>query len=92
MLYSPLQASLASAAAFLAGGAVPLLSGAFIPGYQTRVAAVAGSAILALLVLGALGAWLGGALLWKGSARVLVGGLLAMAVTYGVGTAFNVSM
>ena len=37
-----------------------------------------------------VGAVLGGAPWWRGGARVLMGGSLAMALTYGIGRAFNV--
>ena len=43
----------------------------------------------ALTSFGALGALLGGANLFKGGARVVIGGWLAMAVTYGIGRAFG---
>jgi vacuolar iron transporter family protein len=42
-------------------------------------------ATVALLVFGAIGAWLGGAHKVQGAARVLLGGWAAMAVTYGAG-------
>jgi VIT1/CCC1 family predicted Fe2+/Mn2+ transporter len=42
-----------------------------------------------LVVSGGLGAFLGGAPIWKGSARVLLGGTLAMGATYGIGLAFG---
>lgn len=42
-------------------------------------------ATMALLVFGAIGAWLGGAHKVQGAARVLLGGWAAMAVTYGAG-------
>jgi VIT1/CCC1 family predicted Fe2+/Mn2+ transporter len=87
-LANPLQASLASAVAFTVGAAIPLLSGAFILDTQTRNLVVLVASTLGLLVLGATGAALGGARQLVGALRVLVGGLLAMAVTYGIGCAF----
>lgn len=45
----------------------------------------------ALLFFGMLGAGLGGASLLRGGARVVLGGWLAMGITYGFGRAFNVS-
>jgi len=38
-----------------------------------------------------LGAWLGGASLAKGGARVVAGGWATMAATYGIGSLFHVS-
>lgn len=43
----------------------------------------------ALAAFGILGAVLGGAGVIKGGSRVLIGGLAAMAITYGFGRAFN---
>jgi len=37
-----------------------------------------------------MGAHLGGANLFRGTARVLLGGWLALGVVYGIGKAFNV--
>lgn len=91
-LANPLQASLTSALAFSLGAAIPLLAGAFIADSFTRILAVVAAATVGLLFMGGLGAYLGDASLWKGGARVLVGGWLAMAVTYAVGWVFNVSL
>jgi len=80
----PVQAALASAAAFAAGALAPLIVAWGLP-----MAAVAGgvtAASLALLMLlGALAARAGGAPAGVASARVGFLGALAMAVTYGVG-------
>ena len=53
------------------------------------IAAVAIVSLLVLVVLGALGAWTGGASLWKGALRVAFWGILAMALTYAVGALFG---
>lgn len=90
-LANPLQASLTSALAFSLGAGMPLAAGSFIADAQTRIMAVAAATTVALLAFGALGASLGGARVVKGALRVLVGGWLAMAVTFGIGYAFNVS-
>ena len=83
-LPSPFQAALASALAFAAGAVVPLLSAAFIRDYKVRLGVVMASVSLALSVFGCLGAVLGKAPIVKSSLRVLFGGWLAMAVTYGL--------
>ncbi|WIA31276.1 hypothetical protein OEZ86_002178 [Tetradesmus obliquus] len=90
-LANPLQASLTSALAFSLGAGMPLAAGSFIPDAQTRIMAVAAATTAALLAFGALGASLGGATVVKGALRVLIGGWLAMAVTFGIGYAFNVA-
>ena len=52
---------------------------------------VAGAATAGLILFGAVGAWLGGASKFKGAMRVLVGGWVAMVITYGIGRFFGVS-
>jgi VIT1/CCC1 family predicted Fe2+/Mn2+ transporter len=85
-----LQASATSALAFSLGAGLPLLAGAFILDAMLRVYMVTAASTVGLLLFGALGAWLGGAAMWKGAMRVLVGGWVAMAITYGIGLIFNV--
>jgi len=87
-LANPFQAAAASAAAFTAGAAVPLLASAFIVHAGARLGALLGASCATLVALGATGAYLGGAPLWRGAARVLTGGAAAMALTYGVGRLF----
>jgi vacuolar iron transporter family protein len=84
----PIQAALASAAAFAAGAAPPLLLTLLLPGEDlTRVTAFV---VLALLFcLGALSARLGGATPWRGALRVTLWGAVAMGVTAGVGELFG---
>ncbi|CAL5056876.1 unnamed protein product [Urochloa decumbens] len=83
-LPSPAQAAAASALAFAAGAAVPLLSGGFVRPWAARVAAVCASSSVGLAGFGAAGAYLGGASVVRSGARVLLGGWLAMAVTFAV--------
>ena len=54
-----------------------------------RRLAVAGAALIALMVLGALAAQTGGAKILPGVIRVTFWSALAMAITYGVGTLFG---
>lgn len=83
----PVQAALTSALTFAGGAAIPL------------AAAVAGSsplaipvvAILALILLGYMGARAGGARILPSVVRVTFWGMLAMAVTAGVGAIFGVA-
>jgi vacuolar iron transporter family protein len=80
----PLQAALASAAAFAAGAAVPLLTAAAAP--EASLSLFVASASLACLAsLGALAARVGGASLLTGALRVTGWGAFAMAVTAGIG-------
>ncbi|KAB1206957.1 hypothetical protein CJ030_MR7G008127 [Morella rubra] len=90
-LPNPWQAAGASALAFSVGALVPLLAAAFVKDYVERVTVVILVVSFALLAFGGLGAVLGKAHVVKSSLRVLIGGWLAMAVTFGltklVGTA-----
>jgi VIT1/CCC1 family predicted Fe2+/Mn2+ transporter len=84
----PLQAALASAAAFAAGAAPPLVLAALAP--ETALTpAVASSSLLLLLALGGTAARLGGASVWRGAARVGFWGAVAMAATALVGKLFG---
>ena len=80
----PLQAALASAASFAVGAGLPLVAALFAP-QSTLIWFVAGVSLTCLAVLGAVAAQVGGANLFKGAARVLFWGALAMASTAGVG-------
>ena len=88
-LSSPWQASAISAISFAGGAAVPLLCSIFIHGYLTRALVVSATSIVTLAVLGTLGSYLGGAPIWKGCLRVVLGGTVALAATYGVGRALE---
>lgn len=83
-LPNPVQAAAASALAFSLGAMVPLLAASFIREYKVRLAVVVAAVSLALAVFGWLGAVLGKAPVVRSSARVLVGGWMAMAITFGL--------
>ncbi|KAK9808900.1 hypothetical protein WJX72_006067 [[Myrmecia] bisecta] len=88
-MVSPTQAAISSAVSFTIGAAVPLLASAFIHDSRARLVAVGGASTIALALFGAIGAWLGGAHKCTAATRVLVGGWLAMAITFGVGRLFG---
>ncbi|CAA6656452.1 unnamed protein product [Spirodela intermedia] len=83
-LPSPLKAAGASAFSFFLGAVLPLLAGGFIRPWAARVGAVCGVTTLGLAGFGAAGGLLGGAAVGKSSIRVVIGGCLAMLITYGV--------
>ncbi|KAL6955500.1 hypothetical protein U1Q18_003120 [Sarracenia purpurea var. burkii] len=83
-LPSPLKAAVASAMAFAVGALVPLLAAAFIQSYRVRLGVVVAAVSVALLGFGWVSAVMGRAPVVKSSPRVLVGGLVAMGVTYGL--------
>ncbi len=80
----PLQAAWASALAFSAGAVLPVVAVAVMPA-GARVAVCVAVTVLALAVLGAVGARLGGGDVLPATVRVVGWGSLAMAVTAGIG-------
>ncbi|KAF0895877.1 hypothetical protein E2562_016600 [Oryza meyeriana var. granulata] len=80
----PGQAAASSALSFAAGAAVPLLAAWLVASYRVRVVVVVATASLALAAFGALGALLARAPGGRAGLRAVVGGLVAMAATYGV--------
>jgi VIT1/CCC1 family predicted Fe2+/Mn2+ transporter len=90
-LARPLQAALSSASSFAVGAAVPLLAAA-LASQATRVAAIIGVTIVALVALGFTGAKLGGANPVRPIARIVIGGIAAMAFTMLVGKLFGAAV
>lgn len=88
-LVSPWQAAISSFLCFTVGGGVPLLSALFLTDPKIRMIVVSIASTFALLVFGAVGAWLGGAHRVKAAFRVLLGGWIAFVLTYGVGKLFG---
>jgi len=81
---NPTLAASASAVAFAVGAALPTLAAVAAP-HEKTVAAVSVATLIFLAMLGALGAWLGGAPVGKPTLRVALWGAFAMAVTAGIG-------
>ena len=80
----PLQAAAASAVTFSIGAAMPLITVLLVPD-AALPAAVVGSALMFLMLLGWMGARAGGAPAGRAVARVAFWGAVAMAVTYAIG-------
>jgi VIT1/CCC1 family predicted Fe2+/Mn2+ transporter len=80
----PLQAAYASAAAFSAGAALPVLMTVFTP-RALLIPVTAAACLVFLAVLGAVGAKAGGASIGKAMLRVVIFGAAAMAVTTVIG-------
>jgi VIT1/CCC1 family predicted Fe2+/Mn2+ transporter len=80
----PIQAALTSAATFSIGAAMPLamvlLSPADLLPWTVSIAS-----LVFLALLGAIGAYAGGAPIWRATLRVTFWGALAMALTAGIG-------
>lgn len=87
----PLQAALASGATFSAAAAVPLVA-AWLAPPSAIIPTVVGVSVLALAILGALGAKAGEAPLTPAVLRVVGWGVFAMATTAAVGRLFGVSV
>lgn len=88
---NPIQAALASGAAFTVGGALPLLVALFLP-LENLEYYLYGSAIVFLILLGAMAAKAGGSSIGKAVLRITFWGTLAMGVTALIGYLFNVSV
>jgi VIT1/CCC1 family predicted Fe2+/Mn2+ transporter len=87
----PLQAAFASAVSFSGGAVLPLLVGIAVP-IAWAVPAIYGMSLVFLVALGAVGAKTGGAPIVMGAVRVGFWGAVAMAVTAGIGTLFDVRL
>ncbi|KAK2631121.1 hypothetical protein EUGRSUZ_L03379 [Eucalyptus grandis] len=83
-LPNPYKAAAASALAFLCGSLFPLLPAIFVAQHTLRVVFVVVVASIALALFGGVGAHLGGSPVKVSAARVLVGGWIAMGITYGL--------
>jgi VIT1/CCC1 family predicted Fe2+/Mn2+ transporter len=87
----PIVAALASAVTFAAGAAVPLLIAVLAP-QDKVIVAVTITSLVCLAALGAMGAWVGGAAVWRPTIRVTFWGALAMALTAAIGALSGTSV
>jgi len=88
---NPIQAALASGAAFSLGGILPLLVAFFFP-LQSIEYALYGFSIVFLIILGAFSAKTGGSNMLKAVLRITIWGTLAMGLTALVGYLFGVNI
>ncbi|WP_306361581.1 VIT family protein [Nocardia sp. CC227C] len=89
-LTNPWQAALSSAVAFTVGALLPLLA-ILLPPVSWRIPVTFAAVMLALAITGSVSARLGGGNPRRAVLRVVIGGALAMAVTYGIGQLAGVS-
>jgi VIT1/CCC1 family predicted Fe2+/Mn2+ transporter len=82
---NPWQAAIASLGTFLVGAALPMLA-ILLPPVSLRVPVTVVVVLVALGATGAIAAGIGGAPRARAAVRVVVGGAIALAVTYGLGT------
>lgn len=87
----PIQAALASGASFTVGGLLPFLVVLFLP-LKSMEYWLYGSALLFLIILGALAAKTGGSSIGKAILRITFWGTIAMGLTALVGYLFNVNV
>ncbi|MDO4997074.1 MAG: VIT family protein [Neisseria sp.] len=88
---NPLQAALASAAAFCCGAVLPLLV-VWLGSAAYLMEALAISTVLGLAILGAVSAKLGGAPMLRAVCRVVFWGVMAMAMTAAIGHLMGVNV
>lgn len=87
----PIQAALASGAAFTIGGLLPFLVTLFLP-LKSMEYSLYGFALFFLVILGALAAKTGGSNIRKAVLRITFWGTVAMGLTALVGYLFNVNV
>ncbi len=89
-LTNPWHAAISSALSFLAGSALPMI--AILLGPEgLRIPLTFAASLLALGLTGGIGAYLGQSPILRPVMRVMGGGALALAISWGIGTALGVS-
>ncbi|CAB4330710.1 MAG: VIT family protein [Actinobacteria bacterium] len=86
----PVQAAIASALSFTAGGLIPF-AGAFAPTPGAAATSIVIFTILGLLATGVISARIAGSKIMVPTLRVIGGGILGMTITAGIGQALHVS-
>lgn len=90
-LTNPWHAAYASGASFIAGAAIPLIA-VLLPTGSLRVPVTFVSVLIALAITGILSARVSGANVPHVTMRVVLGGAVAMAITYSIGLIFGVTV
>ncbi|MBF6089104.1 VIT family protein [Nocardia cyriacigeorgica] len=89
-LTNPWHAAFSSAVAFTVGALLPLLA-ILLPPTHLRIPVTFAAVLIALALTGSISARLGGSRRGRAVVRVVAGGALAMAITYGIGQLADVS-
>ncbi|KAI9386055.1 hypothetical protein POPTR_011G146100v4, partial [Populus trichocarpa] len=84
VLTNPYKAAVASGVSFLIGSCVPSLSAVLVAQNVVRIVVIAVVASIALAFFGGFGAYLGGSPIRISAVRILLGGWIAMAITFGL--------
>lgn len=87
---SPWHAALASAISFFVGALLPMATILLLP-HPARIIATFVVVLLALAVTGYLAAWIGGSSRGRAVIRTVIGGAIALAATFLVGSLFGTS-
>ena len=87
-LTNPWHAAFASGASFLAGGVIPLIA-VVLPRDDLKITATFAAVLIALVITGVLSARVSETNTLKVTTRVVVGGIIAMLITFGVGNIFG---
>ncbi len=88
-LTNPAHAAYASALSFVAGAIIPLIIILILP-KDIRIPLTFVSVLFALIATGTISAHYGGASKRTATLRIVVGGMLAMLITFGIGKIFGV--
>lgn len=88
-LTSPSHAAVASGISFTAGAVIPLIA-IILPPPGLRISITFIAVLVALMITGSLSAYVGSANKTRATIRVVLGGALAMAITFGIGKLFGV--
>ena len=89
-LTNPWHAAIASAISFVAGAMIPVVA-ILIPPAGLQIPVTFAAVLVALVITGIVSARMSGAPMAKVTTRVVVGGILAMVVTFGIGKLFGVA-
>ena len=86
----PVQAAIASALSFTAGGFIPFL-GAFAPTLGAKAWSIVAFTVMGLVITGILSARTAGSKVLVQTLRVIIGGCLGMLITAGIGKIAHIS-
>ena len=86
----PVQAAIASALSFTAGGFIPFL-GAFAPTLGAKAWSIVAFTVVGLVITGILSARTAGSKVLVPTLRVIIGGCLGMLITAGIGKIAHIS-
>lgn len=89
-LTNPWHAAIASALSFFSGAIIPLIA-ITLPPPNLRIPVTFVAVFICLLITGSLSAYVGGSNKTRATIRVVLGGVLAMIITFGAGKLFSVA-